>query len=769
MKRFAITLLAAGFCFSLFAALPTNATSFDLTTTLATAPTNAVIDVPAGIYSGPLIIIKPVMLIAEAGAVIQGNGQGTVVRIEAPDVTLRGFIIRNSGQFLSSEDCGILVEAPRSTIESNRLDHVLFGIYLKQSPDSRIIGNQVRGYDLALPVRGDGIRLWYSHHCAILDNDVQNSRDNIIWFSKDNVIAQNHFTHDRYGLHLMYDDGLTITNNWLADNFVGAFLMYSWHIAFEGNVCVNNRGVSGYGLGIKNVNAIKVADNRILNNAVGIWMNSSPSALTATNLFKLNILAYNDTGLVLDPSDQGNAFTENTFMNNSQQVDKDSDGALERDDFSAHGRGNYWSDYKGYPGSNPAIGALPYRVQNLFDSLADQYPNLQLFRFSPAQEAIDLAAEAFPLIQPEVVLTDSHPLMEPPAIHAPALPVQKTASLSAISLALLAGIGMVVGTAEMEVRRCHKKSKPTQAASSETALPLIAVAGLSKSFGRRQVLRNLNFSVPCGRAIAFWGGNGAGKSTTIKCILGLLNFQGSIHVGGLDVIREGKQARRLLGYVPQELSFYPDWTVRRTMDFCARIKRVASSEAERLLVEVGLEAQTVKKVSELSGGMKQRLGLAVALLGNPAVLLLDEFTSNLDAAAREALIALLARQRSKGLTVLFATHRRDEVEALADEVLFMEQGQILRQRTVAEMKQAAISGRTLKVTLPAGQLDQAAALLGTAGHKYRRAGENLLVEVNGHGALAPLELLWERHIQIREMDLIHRAETADGNGPFFNS
>ncbi|HEX5400291.1 MAG TPA: nitrous oxide reductase family maturation protein NosD [Verrucomicrobiae bacterium] len=769
MKRFANTLLAAGFGLSLFAALPANATSFDLTATLATAPTNAVIDVPAGIYPGPLTITKPVTLVAKAGAVIEGNGQGTVVRIEAPDVTLRGFIIRNSGQYLSSEDSGILVKAARACIESNRLDHVLFGIYFKQSPDSRIIGNQVRGYDLALPVRGDGIRLWYSHHCVIQGNDVQNSRDNIIWFSKDDVIAQNHFTHDRYGLHLMYDDGLTITNNWLADNFVGAFLMYSWHIAFEGNVCVNNRGVSGYGLGIKNINDIRAANNRILDNAVGIWMTSSPSALTATNLFQLNILAYNDTGLMLDPSDQGNTFTENTFMNNSQQVAKDSDGTLERDDFSLHGRGNYWSDYKGYPGSNPAIGALPYRVQNLFDSLADQYPNLQLFRFSPAQEAIDLAAEAFPLIQPEVVLTDPHPLMEPPLISAAALPVQNSAGLPAMSLALLAGIGMVVGTAEMEVRRRHKKSKPTPTVPSEAATSLVNVNGLSKSFGRRQVLRGLNFSVPRGRAIAFWGGNGAGKSTTIKCILGLLNFQGSIQVGGLDVIRQGKRARRLLGYVPQELSFYPDWTVLRTMNFCARIKRVSSDEEQRLLAEVGLEAQTAKKVSELSGGMKQRLGLAVALLGNPAVLLLDEFTSNLDAEAREALIALLAQQRSKGLTVLFATHRMDEVESLADEVLFMEQGQILRRCTVTEMKQKVASGRTLKVTLPASELEQAAALFGTAGLKYRRSGENLLVEVNGHGAMTPLTLLWERRIQIREMDLIHRSETANGNHPVFNS
>lgn len=753
-KPFATFLLTAGLCVGLASASRAMASSFNLATALANAVTNSVIHVPAGEYRGPITITKPVRLIAEPGAVIQGNGHGTILFVQAPDVDLHGFIIRNSGRDLSAEDSGVLVTTPRVTIVSNRFDHVLFGIYLKQSPDSQIVGNEVRGYDLPLPVRGDGIRLWYSDRCIVADNDVQSVRDNIIWFSKNDVIAQNHFTRDRYGLHLMYDDGLTITNNWLAENFVGAFLMYSWRVTFERNVCLNNRGISGYGLGVKNIDVLRAADNRILDNTVGIWMNSSPSALV-TNLFRRNVMAYNSTGLMIDPSDRGNAFTENTFIDNSQQVAKDGDGPLERNEFSLADRGNYWSDYKGYPGANPAIGAIPYRVRDLFDSLADQHSELQLFRFSPAQEAIDLAAQAFPLIQPQVVLTDEHPLMAPPLSEAAALPAQKSAGLLALSLALLAGIGVVIGAAEVETRRRSEVLNRKSQISNEADQILVVVNGLSKSFGRRQVLSDLSFSIPRGQAIAFWGGNGAGKSTTIKCILGLLNFQGSIEVGGLDVVRQGKQVRRLLGYVPQELSFYPDWTVWRTMNFCAQIKRVSSDEANHLLAEVGLEAQTLKKVSELSGGMKQRLGLAVALLGNPAVLLLDEFTSNLDAEAREALITLLARQRSKGLTVLFATHRMEEVQALADEVLVMEQGQILRRCAAAQMNHASVSRRTLKMTLPTERLDQAESLLKAGEFKCRRAGENLLVQVNGHGNLAPLQFLWERHVPVRDIDLIN--------------
>ncbi|MGH7996542.1 MAG: nitrous oxide reductase family maturation protein NosD, partial [Opitutaceae bacterium] len=658
---------------ALVLAVPVGARAFDLGAALAAAPVHGIVRVPAGVYRGPITIERPVRLIGVPGAVIDGGGRGTVVRILAPDVELRGFAIRDSGRRLWSEDCGVMVSAARVLIADNRLDHVLFGIYLKQAPGSRILGNHVSGYDLPLPVRGDGIRLWYSNGCRIEGNTVTGARDNIIWFSRQDVVTRNRFTADRYGLHLMYDDGLDIRDNWLSGNFVGAFLMYSWHVVFDGNVCLGNRGVSGYGLGIKNINAIQARDNRILDNAVGIWMNSSPSAITAKNLFERNIFAYNDTGLMIDPSDRGNTFDDNVFMDNGRQVDKTSGGPLEGDEFSAGGRGNYWSDYQGYPGADAITGAVPYRVRDLFDSLSDQYPLLQLFRSSPAQEAVDLAAKAFPLIQPEVVLTDRHPLMAPPALHAAPLPAPPSGHLLALSVALLVGMGAIVGVAEIEQRRKGDRGQTRRLAfaackeasgSCGVAEPaVVAVKGLTKSFGRRLVLRDVSFGVARGRAVAFWGGNGAGKSTTIKCLLGLLRFSGSIRIGEVDVARHGRQARRLLGYVPQELRFYPDWTVRRTLEFFRQVRRLPAVEAERVLSEVGMESNANRKVDELSGGMRQRLGLAAALLGDPEVLLLDEFTSNLDADAREGLIGLLARLRSAGLTILFATHRLDEVHA----------------------------------------------------------------------------------------------------------
>lgn len=214
--------------------------------------------------------------------------------------------------------------------------------------------------------------------------------------------------------------------------------------------------------------------------------------------------------------------------------------------------------------------------------------------------------------------------------------------------------------------------------------PLLEIGSLQKSFGEANVLRGITMSVDRGQAVALWGDNGAGKSTTIKCIVGLLDYSGNITVAGLDAKTNGKGVRRLLGYVPQELRFYNDWSVRRTMEFYAELKRAGHEEIPCRLREVGLDAQARKAVSALSGGMKQRLALAIALLGQPEVLLLDEFTASLDAEARAGLLHVLKELRRRGLTVVFTTHRFDEVEALADRVEMMHGGKVVASLPVEE-------------------------------------------------------------------------------------
>ncbi|MHC4142091.1 MAG: right-handed parallel beta-helix repeat-containing protein, partial [Planctomycetota bacterium] len=175
---FALRALAA----ALVAATPAAA-DFDLSAAIAAAAGGDTISVPTGTYAGPFVIDRPMTLVAAGAVVLDGGGEGDVIQVKAPDVTVRGFVIRNTGKSLDRENAGVTVLAPRAVIEHNVLEDVLFGIYVKAGVDSVIRGNTISGKDLPVQRRGDGIRIWQSHRTLIEDNVMRDSRDAVMWFS----------------------------------------------------------------------------------------------------------------------------------------------------------------------------------------------------------------------------------------------------------------------------------------------------------------------------------------------------------------------------------------------------------------------------------------------------------------------------------------------------------------------------------------------------------------------------------------------------------
>lgn len=206
---------------------------------------------------------------------------------------------------------------------------------------------------------------------------------------------------------------------------------------------------------------------------------------------------------------------------------------------------------------------------------------------------------------------------------------------------------------------------------------IIQVCELTRTFGDLKAVDNLSFDVQAGEAVALWGANGAGKTTALRCLLHLMPFSGEVTIAGKDVKREGKAARRLVGFVPQELSFHDDLTVAETLTFYARLKKVAHGhDFTPLLKRLELSSHVQKPVRSLSGGLKQRLALALALISDPPILILDEPTSNLDLRAREDFVRFLHDLRHEGKTLVFSSHRLEEVRAVADRVLLLESGRL---------------------------------------------------------------------------------------------
>lgn len=206
---------------------------------------------------------------------------------------------------------------------------------------------------------------------------------------------------------------------------------------------------------------------------------------------------------------------------------------------------------------------------------------------------------------------------------------------------------------------------------------VVRVTHAIKRYGSRVVVRDVSFDAARGSIVALLGGNGAGKTTTLKCILGVIPFEGTIEVGGVPVRTRGKDVRRQIGYVPQSLALGESDTCAQALRFAADLKRVDRRRIDEVLALVRLTAERDTKVSELSGGMRQRLALAAALLADPPVLLLDEPTASLDVESRQEFQRLIIRLRDEGKTVVLSTHYVDQIDGIADHIIVLHGGRVV--------------------------------------------------------------------------------------------
>ena len=203
---------------------------------------------------------------------------------------------------------------------------------------------------------------------------------------------------------------------------------------------------------------------------------------------------------------------------------------------------------------------------------------------------------------------------------------------------------------------------------------MIQIQNLTKRFKNVSALSNVSLEVRANEVVALWGPNGAGKTTLLRAMLGILHFGGNIVIAGLDVKKEGKKVRSLIGYVPQEIRLHLDQTVWETVTFYAGLKGVNKERMELLIREWGLSDSKTKLAQTLSGGMRQKLALITALLSDPPILLLDEPTSNLDVSARRDFAAAVERLKTAGKTLFFCSHRMQETRRIADRVILLESG-----------------------------------------------------------------------------------------------
>ncbi len=220
------------------------------------------------------------------------------------------------------------------------------------------------------------------------------------------------------------------------------------------------------------------------------------------------------------------------------------------------------------------------------------------------------------------------------------------------------------------------------------------------NFGKVQALNDISLRIGQGQVVGLLGHNGAGKTTSIKTILGILKpTSGSVRVFGYDPARDAKMAalRTQMGYLPENLSFYPQLSGRETLQYFARLKGAGKQEQEQLLDDVGLLHAANRRVKTYSKGMRQRLGLAQAMLNQPRLLILDEPTVGLDPVATRDLYDKIEQLKQQGTTIILCSHVLSGIEEYLDRALILSAGKILAQGSINELREQAQLPMTIHV------------------------------------------------------------------------
>lgn len=374
------------------------------------APAGSTLILTPGEYFGPARITKPLTLEGRGQAIIDAGGRGTILYIQADDVTVRGLTLRNSGQSHDAIDGGIMAEGHRLRIENNRIENVLFGISLHKSEDSLIRANHIRSLPVDAADRGDGVRLWYSRHNRIENNDIAQIRDITVSNATHNRFIGNTVRQSRRALNLLFAHRTLIEGNRFENNSTGIVALNSEGLLIRGNRILHAMDPSGAGVALKETSAALVDGNEIVHCAHGI-MADSPTHPQSRIVFHNNTVAHNVTGIYFYGVKGGHIALNNRFKGNLWPVTIIGDGNPMDDVWW----GNTWDDYQGFDRNHDGIGDTPHELYAYADRIWMETPAARFFRNAPVLELLDFLERLAPFSAPALILRDPAPRMTPHA------------------------------------------------------------------------------------------------------------------------------------------------------------------------------------------------------------------------------------------------------------------------------------------------------------------------------------------------------------------
>jgi nitrous oxidase accessory protein len=381
----------------------------ELTRVLEAASAGDVIELEAGVYSGPIVIDRQLTLLGRPGAIIDSRGHGDTIKVSAPNVTIRGLTVRGSG-IDDPMDAGIFLDekATGAKIEDNGIEGNLVGVFDHGAARAMIRNNVIVGRsDLRLNERGNGVYVWNAPGTQVVGNDISGGRDGIFTnTSRQNVFRANRIHDVRFAVHYMYTNDSEISENVSTGNHAGYVIMFSNHLQIRENVSINDQD---HALLFNYANESKVDDNVASGSHECVFIYNANK-----NVFRRNRFQDCGIGIHFTAGSERNAISGNAFIRNQTQVKYVGTRSL---DWSVNGRGNYWSDNPAFDLNGDGIADAAYRPNDLVDRVMWAYSEAKLLLNSPAIQILRWAQSQFPALHPGGVI-DSAPLMSPPPMPA---------------------------------------------------------------------------------------------------------------------------------------------------------------------------------------------------------------------------------------------------------------------------------------------------------------------------------------------------------------
>lgn len=387
-----------------------NANANLLQGAIDSASSGSVIRLSKGIYKGNIVINKPISILAkEDGVIIEGLENGNVITIKSPHVKLEGLIITKSGRRADLMDSAVFINnAQHIAIENCTIKDSLFGIFMDNVRSSMILNNTISSIDENIGLRGDGLRLWFSHNNTIKNNKFIKSRDIVLMRSNDNTIVNNYMQECRYALFIQHGKNNQIQNNTIKESAVGVMLEGSMDTNITDNTIAGHHGAqTSLGILLKGASNIHVEKNSLGECNQALYIDNSPKMRETKNWILDNKIMYSTRGLNFKNHSIKNVIKNNELFGNMDNIMTDNrSGRTNENEIE----GNYWDDYEGFDINKDNIGDSSYKKFLYLDQLWVDNPELLFFYGSPILSMLNFLLKLAPFMEPIFLIEDKKPI-----------------------------------------------------------------------------------------------------------------------------------------------------------------------------------------------------------------------------------------------------------------------------------------------------------------------------------------------------------------------